>query len=183
MSDRPLRIVVALGGNAICPAGSEGNIAQQFAQTRVTVRHLADLMDLGHRVLITHGNGPQVGNILRRVEIASSQVYPIDLGLCVADTQAGMGYMICQSLINEFRKRGQERQACTIVTTVLVDANDPAFANPTKPIGPYLTADEAQRHQRDDGWKMVEVAGWGLRRGVPSPKPLRIGEVDIIRGV
>ncbi|MCP4250192.1 MAG: carbamate kinase [bacterium] len=181
MSDRPLRIVVALGGNAICPAGSEGSIPQQFAQTRVTVRHLADLMDRGHRVLVTHGNGPQVGNILRRVEIASSQVYPVDLGLCVADTQAGMGYMICQSMINEFRKRGQERQACTIVTTVLVDPNDPAFADPTKPIGPFLTPDEAQRHQRDDGWQMVEVPGRGMRRVVPSPKPLRIQELDVIQ--
>ena len=175
------RIVIALGGNALCPPKSEGNIPQQFARTRETVEKLVDLADRGHELLITHGNGPQVGNILRRVEIASREVYPIDLGLCVADSQAGMGYMISQCLVNELRKRGQERQSCAIVTTVLVDREDPAFANPTKPIGPYLSAEEAERHAKNDGWKIVEVKGKGLRRVVPSPKPIEIKELDIIR--
>jgi carbamate kinase len=175
------RTVVALGGNALCPAGSAGNIPEQFARTRETVVHLADLAERGHRLLITHGNGPQVGNILRRVEIASNEVYPIDLGLCVADSQAGMGYMICQCLINEFRKRGRERSACTIVTTVLVNREDPAFANPTKPIGPYLSAEEAERHRRNDDWHIIEVPGRGMRRLVPSPQPLAIQELDLIK--
>ena len=181
MSERGLRTVVALGGNALCPAGAAADIPHQFERTRQTVRHLVDLAERGHHLLITHGNGPQVGNILRRVEIASTEVYPIDLGLCVADSQAGMGYMICQCLTNEFRNRGQERQACTIVTTVLVDAGDPAFANPSKPIGPYLSEEEARRHSQNDGWHIVEVPGRGPRRVVPSPKPLRIKEVGLIR--
>jgi len=175
------RIVVALGGNALCPAGSAGNIPQQFARTRETVVPLADLIEHGHQLLITHGNGPQVGNILRRVEIASKEVYPIDLGLCVADSQAGMGYMICQCLTNEFRKRGRDVQGCTIVTTVLVDRDDPAFADPTKPIGPFLSAEEAERHRREEGWHLIEVPGRGMRRVVPSPRPLQIKELDLIR--
>lgn len=181
MTDRKLRIVVALGGNAICPPGSAGDIAQQFARTRETSVHLADLVDDGHRLLITHGNGPQVGNILRRVEIASKEVHPIDLGLCVADTQAGIGYMICQCLINEFRTRGQERPVSTIVTTVLVDRDDPAFSKPTKPIGPYLSPEEAVKHSRQDGWHLVEVRGRGMRRVVASPTPIRVVELELIK--
>ncbi len=174
-------MVIALGGNALSEAGTEGNIAQQFAATRRTVVPLANLVNRGHRLLITHGNGPQVGNILRRVEIAAREVYPIDLGLCVADSQAGMGYMICQCLINEFRKRGQDRKACTVVTTVLVDRDDPAFGTPTKPIGSYFSPEEAERHRRDHGWKMVEVPGRGMRRVVPSPRPKQVMELDLIR--
>lgn len=181
LSERSSRTVVALGGNALCPAGSAADIPHQFARTRQTVMHLADLSEHGHHLLITHGNGPQVGNILRRVEIASEEVYPIDLGLCVADSQAGMGYMICQCLINEFRKRGQERQACTVVTTVLVDRSDPAFASPTKPIGPYLSREEARRHRDSDGWQVIDVPGQGMRRVVPSPRPLRIQELGLIK--
>ncbi len=181
MTDSTLRIVVALGGNALCEPGTEGNIAQQFARTRATAVHLADLVDSGHRLLITHGNGPQVGNILRRVEIASREVYPIDLGLCVADTQSSMGYMICQCLVNEFRKRGANRNAFTIVTRVVVDAQDPAFAHPTKPIGPYLSQEEAERHSREDGWHLVPVPGRGMRRVVPSPEPRTIEEMDLLK--
>jgi len=177
------RIVIALGGNAVSPPGTAGNIAEQFAQTRRTCVHLADLIERGHRLLISHGNGPQVGNILRRVEIASKEVYPIDLGLCVADSQAGMGYMICQCLINELGQRGRECDACTIVTTVLVDRNDPAFAHPTKPIGPFLTEEEARRHQEKDGWQVVAFPKRGFRRVVPSPKPLRIQELGVIRSL
>lgn len=183
MSQNPLKIVIALGGNAICPPGQAGNIPQQFDQTRITCKYLADLIDRGHRLLITHGNGPQVGNILRRVEIASQEVYPIDLGLCVADTQAGMGYMISQCLINEFHRRDQDRTVSTIVTSVLVDRDDPAFDNPTKPIGPYFEEADAQAHIRRDGWHMVRISNLGWRRVVPSPQPRRVLEMPLIRSL
>src|SRR5438552_2375975 len=131
-------LLVALGGNAVGRPGEEGNIPQQFAATRAAMRPLADLILAGHRVVITHGNGPQVGNTLRRVEIAAraGKVYPLPLDVIVADTEAGMGYMICQCLMNEFAFRGKQHVCTTIITTVLVEENDPAFKKPDKPIGP-----------------------------------------------
>ena len=177
------RIVVALGGNAIAPAGEEGNISQQFAHTRETSAALADLIAAGNQLIITHGNGPQVGNILRRVEIASKEVYRIDLGLCVADTQAGMGYMIGQCLTNELVKRRHTQPVCTVVTTVLVERDDPAFQHPTKPIGMFYTQEEAEEHRRADGWNMVELPPYGCRRIVPSPFPREIVELPMIRAL
>ncbi len=181
MSSEPRRMVIALGGNAICKAGMAGNIPEQFSCTREAVIPLADMVEQGHRILLVHGNGPQVGNILRRVEIASRDVYPIDLGLCVADTQAGMGYMISQCMMNELRRRGCEQLVSTIITSVLVDHDDPAFTNPTKPIGPYFSAEEAKAHAHNDGWSMVEVPDRGWRRVVPSPKPRQVRELQLIR--
>ena len=177
------KMVVALGGNAISDPGTPGTIADQFAQSRATSVVLADLIDAGHQLLITHGNGPQVGNILRRVELAAGEVYPIDLGLCVADSQAGMGYMICQCLANELASRGRKGHPTTIVTTVRVDADDPAFSHPTKPIGIYYTKEQADRHIADNGWQMNEIAGRGWRRMVPSPLPLEILQLEAIRSL
>lgn len=177
----PRRIVVALGGNAISPPGRENDIAAQFAHTRETAVQLVDILADGHRLIITHGNGPQVGKILRRVEIAAHEVYPIDLGLCVADSQAGMGYMICQCLTNELLKRKLNARACTLVTTVLVDANDPALDNPAKPIGSFHSPEKARVHQDRDGWIMKEFPGRGFRRVVPSPRPLAIQELPQIK--
>jgi carbamate kinase len=176
------RMVIALGGNAITLPAEEGNVAQQFAHTRETVRVIADLVCAGYHIAITHGNGPQVGNILRRVEIAAEHdVYPIPLALCVADTQGGMGYMIEQCLENELFKRGLHRKCATVITTVLVDEADPAFSKPTKPIGVFYREDEAQRHRQRDGWNMVEIPRRGWRRVVPSPAPLEIIEIGLIR--
>jgi carbamate kinase len=180
LSTNGKRTVVALGGHAIAPSEHAADIPAQFAQSRKTAVHIADLIQLGHHILLTHGNGPQVGQILRRVEIASKEVYPIDLGLCVADTQAGMGYMISQCLSNELRKRGVQQECCCIVTSVLVDKNDPAFQNPTKPIGPYLNEAEAKKHAENEGWRVIEVPGRGFRRVVPSPKPIEILELPSI---
>ena len=177
------KMVVALGGNAISDPATPGTIADQFAQSRATSVVLANLIDAGHQLLITHGNGPQVGNILRRVELAAGEVYPIDLGLCVADSQAGMGYMICQCLANELASRGRKMHPTTIVTTVRVDADDPAFSDPTKPIGIYYTKEQADRHTTNDGWQMKEIAGRGWRRMVPSPRPLEILQLDAIRSL
>ena len=173
-------IIVALGGNAITAGGSEGNIEEQFEQTRRTAMSLADTIERGYRLVITHGNGPQVGNILRRVEIASSELYPIPLEVCVADTQAGMGYMIGQCLTNEMLKRGHQIRATTIVTSVLIDADDPAFRTPTKPIGPRLNKEVADRHVQRDGWQIGEVEPGQFRRIVPSPHPRSILELETI---
>ncbi|NOX57333.1 MAG: carbamate kinase [Planctomycetes bacterium] len=177
----PLKIILALGGNAISSGQHGGDVASQFAQSRVTAKHIADLIQAGHKLLLIHGNGPQVGTVLRRVELSRHEVYPIDLGLCVADTQAGMGYMICQCVRNEMISRGSPVCASTIVTTVCVDANDPAFDHPTKPIGQYFDEDTVNQRKRSDGWNVVYVERKGYRRVVPSPKPKEIVELDIIR--
>ncbi len=176
------RMVLALGGNAISMPTEEGNIAQQFAHTGETARVIADVICAGHQVILTHGNGPQVGNVLRRVEIAAEHdVYPIPLTLCVADTQGGMGYMIEQCLENELHRRGVHRGCATVITTVLVDEADPAFSAPSKPIGIFYREADARRHIERDGWKMVNVPDRGWRRVVPSPTPREIIEIDLIR--
>jgi carbamate kinase len=181
MKDLAAPVVVALGGNAISPAGMEGNIAQQFAQTRQTAIALADLVQRDVPVIVTHGNGPQVGNAIRRVELSTPEVYPLDLGICVADVQGGMGYMIAQCIMNELQRRGQPRPVTTIVTTVEVDAGDPAFLNPTKPIGSYFDKAKAARYAEQYGWQMIEVPKHGWRRVVASPAPMAISEIDLIR--
>jgi carbamate kinase len=175
------KIVVAIGGNALVTPGSTGDISDQFRHSREMAVALANLVELGWHVTVTHGNGPQVGSIMRRVELSSQSVYPIDLGLAVADTQAGMGYMISQTLRNELHHRGIERLCTSVVTSVVVDPLDPAFQNPTKPIGPFLDEAAARRHREKDGWQIVEDSGRGYRRVVPSPRPLRIVEIDVLR--
>jgi carbamate kinase len=176
-----MKAVVAIGGNALVTPGTAGDIRDQFAHSRMMAFPLSDLVQRGWQMTVVHGNGPQVGSIMRRVEISASQVYPIDLGLAVADTQAGMGYMIAQTLRNELRHRGIERDCAAIVTSVLVDAADPAFKAPTKPIGPFLDEAAARHHREADGWTILEDAGRGFRRVVASPLPKRIIELDVIR--
>lgn len=176
-----MKTVVAIGGNALVTPGGTGDVHDQFSLSRQMAKPLADLVQRGWQVTVTHGNGPQVGSVIRRVEIASKQVYPIDLGLAVAQTQADMGYMISQTLRNELHNRGTERGVWTLVTSVLVDQNDPAFANPTKPIGPFLSKEAAENHRREDGWVVIEDAGRGYRRVVPSPVPLRVIELPVIK--
>ena len=174
-------MVIAFGGNAISPSDAEGNIEQQFAATRRTAVLLADLVAAGHSMVITHGNGPQVGNVMRRVELAASEVYTLPLETCVADTQGGMGYMIAQCLMNELGRRDMPRTVTTIITTVEVDRDDPALTNPTKPIGRYYQRTQAEEMMGRYGWRMTEIAGLGFRRIVPSPIPQRIVEIDLIR--
>ena len=180
-------IVTALGGNAVSLPGKEGNIADQYAATRAATRPLADLLLAGHQIVITHGNGPQVGNIMRRVEIAAQhstdRVYPLPLDIAVANTQAGMGSMIAQCIMNELAHRGRYQLCSTIVTQVRVDEDDPAMQNPTKPIGPYLKKESAEAHQKRDGWQIVEEPPRGWRRVVPSPLPKEIMELPTIRAL
>ncbi|MCK4871242.1 MAG: carbamate kinase [Phycisphaerales bacterium] len=181
MSDTDKTMVVALGGNAISDPSEEGNINQQFERSRHTARVLCDAVQRGYRLIITHGNGPQVGNVLRRAEIASGELYMIPLEICVADTQAGMGYMIGQCITNELMARGIEKQITTVVTSVLVDRDDPAFANPTKPIGSRVSEAQAEQHRAEDGWTMVQVDDDLYRRVVASPPPVEILELPVIR--
>jgi carbamate kinase len=174
------RLVVALGGNAISPPGTTGTIDEQFAQVSETAEVLCDAIERGYQLVVTHGNGPQVGNILRRVEIARSQLYPIPLEVCVADTQAGMGYMIAQCLSNAMNRRNLANDVTAIVTTVLVDSKDPSLQQATKAIGPVLTAAQAEAHRTKDGWQVRDEGGGRFRRVVPSPLPRKIIEMPAI---
>src|SRR5262245_4228235 len=171
MSDIRKRLVVALGGNAISAPGKVGDINEQFSQVNETAEVLCDAIERGFQLIVTHGNGPQVGNILRRVELARSELYPIPLEVCVADTQAGMGYMIAQCLSNAMNKRNLSQDVTAVVTTVLVDADDAAFQEPTKAIGPMLTAAQAETHRTKDGWQVRDEGMSRFRRVVPSPLP------------
>jgi len=173
--------VVAIGGNSITKASERGTIPEQFENARETGRHIAQMVVRGYDVVVTHGNGPQVGNILLRAEMSSAVLPSLPLDTCGADSQGGMGYMIQQVLGNELRKAGIDRCVATVVTQTVVDADDPAFANPSKPIGPFYTRDEADRKVSDEGWKVIEDAHRGWRRVVASPMPTRIVEADAIK--
>lgn len=174
-------IIVALGGNAISRPGQEGNVPQQFENTGYTAKFLAQLIEDGYQLVVTHGNGPQVGNVLRRVELAANELYRLPLHICGAHTQGGMGFMVAQCLNNALVDRCILRRATAVVTSVEVDRNDPAFANPTKPIGGFYTPERAAELRATCGWDLVEVPGRGYRRVVPSPPPRAIVEVDLIR--
>lgn len=174
-------IVVALGGNAISQPHEEGRVYQQFANSRVTAKQLADLYEQGHQLVITHGNGPQIGNFLLRNEAAAGAIYPLPMEVAVAHVQGGMGFMIAQTLTNELARRGHDLVVVPIVTTVLVDRDDPSFAEPTKPIGRILTRQQADHWVKEDAWQFKEVSPGKWRRVVASPTPRRIMELDHIR--
>ena len=180
MTERKGTAVIAIGGNSLIPDKNHPEIEYQWQAVRETCTHIADLVEDGWDTVITHGNGPQVGFILRRAELAMPEVHPVTLDLIVADTQGSIGYMIQQAMDNEFRRRGLYRRAITIVTQVLVDKDDPAFQNPTKPIGGFMTQEEAAQFERM-GWKVIEDAGRGYRRVIASPTPLEIIEVNAIK--
>ena len=173
-------IVVALGGNAIIEEGTEGTIEQQFANTRKSLSAIVGMIREGHKVVLTHGNGPQAGVHLIRNEAASSQVPPSPLGVIVADTQGSMGYMIAQCLSNALLKEGVNKQVVTIITQVEVDPADPSMLNPTKYVGPFYKADQIEK-LRERGWIIKEDPGRGYRRVVPSPLPLDVVEKDVIK--
>lgn len=173
--------VVALGGNAIIPAEGNGTIEEQRQLTADTMRQVADLIVAGRKVIITHGNGPIVGNILERNEAAKDHIPPMPLDICGADSQGGIGYMIQQILKNELMARSIDKQVVSLVSQVVVDAADDAFLNPTKPIGPFYTAEESRELAASKEWIMKEDSGGrGYRRVVPSPTPREIVESDTI---
>jgi len=175
--------VVAIGGNSITKAGQRGTIPEQYANARETASHIAVMIEKGWDVVITHGNGPQVGNILLRAEMASTVLPNLPLDTCGADSQGGMGYMIQQMLGSELQKKGIKRDVVTVVTQVVVDADDPAFSHPAKPIGPFYTREQAEKRQKDDGWDVVEDANRGWRRVVASPIPVRVVEAASIQAL
>ncbi|MFH1830037.1 MAG: carbamate kinase [Pseudomonadota bacterium] len=177
-------LVIALGGNAISKPGLRGTIQEQFYATMESMDHVAELVVNGFkRILITHGNGPQIGAAILRSEIASRSVYPLPMDLCGADTQGGIGYMIQQILHNCLRKRGIKIPVVTAISQVLVDAHDPAFENPTKPVGMFYSEHEAKEMMAARAWTMREDAGRGWRRVVPSPRPMRVLEAEPIRAM
>lgn len=175
------KAVVALGGNAITREFEEGNIYQQFANTRRCLLGVVDLIKKGYRLAITHGNGPQVGNYLIRVEESRHIVPPIPLGVIVADLEGGMGYMIKQSLQNKLHLRKIKRQVITVPAQVIVDKNDPSILTPTKFVGPFYKEEQVEQLVQKRGWNVNYDAGRGYRRVVPSPIPLEIVEKDIIK--
>jgi carbamate kinase len=175
------RLLLALGGNAFLPAKGSGTIEEQRAITLQSMRPLARTLDAQDRVVITHGNGPVVGNILIRNEAAADRIAPMPLDICDADSQGGIGYMILQCLGNALAEAGVRRGVTAVVTRVEVNAQDPAFARPTKPIGPFYPEQEARRLEQARGWVMKEDAGRGWRRVVPSPQPVSILDLDGIR--
>ena len=172
--------VVAIGGNALIVDKNHKTIPDQFDAIKETMRNIADMIEDGWDVVITHGNGPQVGFIMRRAELSIHELHPVPMDYCGADTQGAIGYMAQKALHNEFKKRGMDKQAVTVVTQVQVDTDDPAFENPSKPVGSFL--DEVTAKERmTQGQTFIEDAGRGWRRVVPSPIPRNIVEVDAIK--
>lgn len=175
--------VIAIGGNALIKGKQHQTVPDQFATAAETCAHIADIVQQGWRVVITHGNGPQVGFILLRSELASHVLHTVPLDSCGADTQGALGYMIQQLLGNRFRKAGVEVPVTTVVTQVIVERDDPAFQNPTKPIGPFYDEEKARVQEREQGWAIVEDSGRGWRRVVPSPIPREIVELRAIKAL
>ncbi len=176
----PRTAVVAVGGNALILDKRHEDVASQVAAVDETCKHIADMIERGWNVIVTHGNGPQVGFILRRNELSSHEVHTTPLDVIGADTQGAIGYMISRALDNEFTKRGIKRSAAAVVTQVLVDRNDPGFKNPTKGIGGFTTKENADKFTAE-GWMVQEDAGRGWRRMIASPIPLKIIELDAIK--
>ncbi|HEU5378399.1 MAG TPA: carbamate kinase [Ktedonobacteraceae bacterium] len=168
--------VVAVGGNSLIKDEAHKSVPDQFNAVRETARHIAEMIAQGWNVVVTHGNGPQVGFIVQRSDMALPLLHPVPLDSCDADTQGAIGYMIQQALYNEFLRRGMQRQCVTIVTQVLVERDDPAMQHPSKPIGSFYGANEARVMMEREGWRMIEDAGRGWRRVVPSPQPRKIIE-------
>ena len=174
-------LVIAIGGNSLIKDARHQSVPDQYDAVVETVGHITDLLARGYRIVITHGNGPQVGFILMRSEHSRGLLHEVPLDSIVADTQGALGYQIQQALENEFRRRSLSTSVATIVTQTLVDRNDPAFAKPSKPIGEFYSREQAEERKRIEQWAMVEDAGRGWRRVVASPRPVRIIESGVIR--
>jgi carbamate kinase len=181
MGDRTA--VVAIGGNSLIKDKMHQSVRDQYIAAGETCWHIAGMIREGWDVAITHGNGPQVGFILRRSELASHELHEVPLDVCGADSQGAIGYALQQNLYNDFARLGMDKHAVTVITQTEVDPEDPAFANPSKPIGSYMDEGQATRRREEEGWSVVEDAGRGWRRVVPSPQPRRIVEEDVIRSL
>lgn len=175
----PKTAVIAIGGNSLILDKNQPQVERQWEATYETARHIADMIAEGWRVVLTHGNGPQVGFILRRNELAAHEVHTTPMDLIGADTQGSIGYMLQQALANCLRERGITRNICTVITQTLVDRDDPAFQRPNKPIGGFMSKEQGEKFEAE-GWTVVEDAGRGYRRVVASPIPVEILELDPI---
>jgi len=182
MANRKLA-VVAIGGNSLIKDEKRKSVEDQYQAAKETTFHIADMIEAGWDVAIGHGNGPQVGFILRRSEIAAKMegMHEVPLDVCGADSQGAIGYALQQTLQTELYRRGIKKNVATIVTQVLVDKNDPAFKNPSKPIGSFMEEAEARRRETDMGWSVVEDAGRGWRRVVASPLPKEVVELEAVK--
>ncbi len=174
-------MLVALGGNAILKEHQKGTAPEQFQNLRIALESLVDLLQEGHKVIITHGNGPQVGVQLHAAELAAPEVPPMPLDVLVAETQGQIGYMVQNTLANIFRRRQIKRKVFTVITQVIVDKDDPAFEEPTKGVGRFYTREQAHSMMSRKGVVMRPDAGRGWRRMVPSPEPIDVVEVDFIK--
>ncbi|MBI1912445.1 MAG: carbamate kinase [Deltaproteobacteria bacterium] len=174
------KIIISLGGNAIVRRGEKGTIEEQFENARIACGYIANLVKAGHSIIITHGNGPIVGNIVIQNETAKNITPPMPLYICDADSEGGIGFVIQQSLYNRLHKTHNIKDVITVVTQVVVDASDPAFKQPAKPVGPFYSKEEAKTLISEKGWIMAEDSNRGYRRVVPSPKPKRVVEADAI---
>jgi len=176
-------LVIAVGGNALIEDPHHVSVHAQYLAARHAAQSLGAPIAAGHRIALVHGNGPQVGFILRRAELARGVLHEVPLDSCVADTQGALGYNLQMALGNEIAARKLNRSAATVVTQVLVDPKDPAFQNPVKPIGGFMDEEEARRRSEEEGWEVREDAGRGWRRVVPSPRPEGIVELEVIRAL
>jgi carbamate kinase len=174
-------VLVAMGGHAFMQKGERGTIEEHERNAEVIASLLMSLVDKDYHLVITHGNGPQVGSLLIQHEMAREEVPVMPLDVLVSMTEGSLGYILQQSLLNQLRKREVQRYVVTVVTQVLVDETDPAFQDPNKPIGPFLSREEAERRRDSMGWKIREDAGRGWRRLVASPRPLRVVQRQMIR--
>ncbi|MDH3490724.1 MAG: carbamate kinase [Gammaproteobacteria bacterium] len=181
-ADAPLA-VIAIGGNSLIKDREHMDVLDQYRAAGETSHHIVAIVKQGYRVLVTHGNGPQVGFILLRSEMARDVIHEVPLANCVADTQGSIGLQIAQSLQNEFLRQGVDQPVVALVTQTVVDERDPSFSKPSKPIGPFMSEEEARQHEREDGWVVGEEAGRGWRRLVASPTPLKIIELPAIRAL
>ncbi len=177
------KAVVAIGGNSLIKDKQHKTVPDQYAATAETCKHIADMIQQGWEVVITSGNGPQVGFILRRSELAEHELHPVPLDYCGADTQGAIGYMIQRSLYNEFHKRNMLKHAVSVVTQVRVSKDDPAFEDPAKPIGSFMDEKDAKEKAEKEGWQIREDAGRGWRRVVASPIPKEIIELPAIKAL
>lgn len=176
-------VVIAIGGNSLIKDGEHMDVLDQYRAAGETSQYIVPIVRRGYRVLVTHGNGPQVGFVLLRSELARDVIHQVPLANCVADTQGSIGLQITQCLQNEFLRQGVQQAVVALVTQSVVDEQDPSFSNPSKPIGPFMTEEEARQHERDDGWVVGEDSGRGWRRLVASPAPLEIVELPTIRAL
>ena len=175
--------VIAIGGNSLIKDGNRITTEDHYKACLETAQDVADLIRDGYKIVLTHGNGPQVGFVLRQCEIARDEIPMLPLDSCVSNTQGGIGYLLQLAFDNVFKKVGVKKTVATIITQVVVSKDDPAFKNPTKPIGSFMEARKAILHQREEGWQIIEDSGRGYRRVVPSPMPKEIIEIEAIKAL